>query len=378
MIQVFGSKVGQEELDEIKTSFDAQWLGIGKKVSTFEAEFAKRNKFKSLVMVDNCSNALYLAIKMLNVPEGSEIILPSFTFAACANAVLVNKCIPVFCDVDYNTMNCSINTIAPLVTAKTAAIMVVHYAGYPVNVPPILELGIPIIEDAAHAVDSHLNGVYCGSLGDIGCFSFDSMKNLSAGEGGAITAASPSLVERVRRLRYCGIAKSGLENSTLIDRWWEANILYPAIRHMPNDVTASIALAQLRKLDILQAVRKKIWHTYTNELQGEDWLELPLEAPEGSQHSYFTYAIKVKNSRYKDKSEHSRDKLAKYLLNNGIYTTLRYYPLHMTKIFKMGQPQVSLPVTEELNEITLSIPIHPNLKQSDVDYIIYKIKEFHK
>lgn len=368
MIKVFASKTGQEEIDEVTSTLQSQWLGTGPKVATFEKELAERNNFKSVVMTDSCSNSLYTAIKCFDFPPGSEIIVPSLTFVSCAHAIALNNCFPVFCDVEYDTMNCSLETIAKHVTPKTKAIMVVHYGGKPVNIGPILELGLPIIEDAACAIDSKLDGVYCGAIGDIGCFSFDSMKNLSAGEGGAIVAASPSMIERVKRLRYCGIAKSGVdaakENK---NRWWETEVLYPAIRQMPNDIIASIALAQLRKLDKLQEIRKNVWNIYQKEFINLP-LNQPIDAKSNEQHSYFTYAIKLL-------SIGERDKLAHYLYDHGIYTTLRYYPIHYMKLYKTNQ---KLPNTDTLNETVLNLPIHPDLSDNDIDKIINKVKEFFK
>lgn len=368
MIKVFASKTGQEEIDEVTNTLKSQWLGIGNKVYQFEEELVERNKFNSVVMTDNCSNSLYTAIKLFNFAPGSEIILPSLTFISCAHAVVLNNCIPVFADVDYDTMNISIDTILPLITSKTAAIMVVHYAGLPVDMKPIIELGYPIIEDAAHAIDSKLNGIYCGALGDVGCFSFDSMKNLSAGEGGAMVSASPTFTEKVRRLRYCGIAKSGVDAAKEgKGRWWETEAFYASIRQMPNDIIASIALAQLRKLDILQKVRKHVWDTYQEEFKNLPVL-LPKNASENQQHSYFTYALRFK-------SDDVRDAMAHYLYKNDVYTTLRYYPIHMMKLYKTNQ---SLKHTEWINDLALNLPIHPDISDDDLDKIVSLVKGFFK
>jgi|GEM_PF-923790 len=372
MIKVFASKTGQEEIDEGTSTLQSQWLGIGSKVTAFEKELAERNKFKSVVMTDSCSNSLYTAINCFRFPPGSEIILPSLTFVSCAHAVVLNNCVPVFCDVEYDSMNCSLETITKHITPKTAAIMVVHYGGKPVNIGPILELGLPVIEDAACAIDSKIGDQYCGSFGDIGCFSFDSMKNLSAGEGGAIVAASTSMIEKVKRLRYCGIAKSGIDAAKEHKgRWWETEVLYASIRQMPNDIIASIALAQLRKLDQLQLIRKTIWDIYQREFENIQDLIRPVNAGNNEQHSYFTYAIKVP---YMNDSV-NRDKLAYFLYDRGIYTTLRYYPIHYMKLYETHQ---CLQNTEKLNEEALSLPIHPDLSDTDVDKIVSAVKEFFK
>lgn len=362
MISVFGSNVGAAELDEVRDSLEKQWLGMGPKTKSFETDFAKRLKLPNAVVVSSGSNALYLAMTLLDLPPGSDVIVPSFTWVACAHSVLLAGHRPVFCDVDLATQNPTAEDIERARTPNTRAVLVVHYAGLPVVMDPILELGLPVVEDAAHAVDSRHGDRYCGSMGDVGIYSFDAVKNLVMGEGGAVTARDPARAERARLLRYCGIGKSGFEASTgNKDRWWEYNIAEVYPKMLTSDINAGIGLAQLRRLDELQAKRKVIWDTYQRELAGLDWLERPKDAPAGSQHSYFTYVIRIPN----------RDKSAKRLYERGIYTTLRYHPLHMNPIY---DSKVRLPVTERLNEEALSIPLHPSLSSVDVEKIVTEIK----
>ncbi len=365
MISVFGSRVGSEELEEIKSSIEAQWMGIGPKTKSFETLFAKRLGLQDFALLDSGSNSLQTAVRLLNLKPGSEIILPSLTWIACAHAVVLAGCVPVFCDVDVNTQNVTAETIKPCITNKTGAIMVVHYAGKPVNMKPVLALGFPVIEDAAHAVDSKLDGKSCGSIGHIGIYSFDAVKNLAMCDGGGVTAQDPALIAKARLLRYCGIGKSGFEASANKDRWWEYEIADFFPRFLPNDIMASIGLAQLRKLDVLQAHRKKIWERYQREFANLDWLSRPQDAAANEQHSYFTYFVRVPGGK--------RDRFAKYLYEAGIYTTLRYHPLHMNRIYKST---AKLPVCERLNEEGLNLPIHPNLSDSDVDRVMEAVKAF--
>lgn len=184
MISVFGSKVGAEELAEVKDCIDRQWLGTGPKSRAFEQLFAERLGLPNLVLVNNGSNALYLAVTMLNLPPGSEVIVPSFTWVSCAHSIVLAGHRPVFCDVDLETQNPTADTVRAAMTSNTGAIMVVHYAGKPVDMKPILDIGLPVIEDVAHAVDSKIDGRSCGSFGAVGVYSFDAIKNLAMGEGG--------------------------------------------------------------------------------------------------------------------------------------------------------------------------------------------------
>lgn len=367
MISVFGSRVGKEELAEIQDCLERQWLGTGPKTKAFESEFAARLKLPNLVVVNSGSNALYLAMRLLDLPPGSDIIVPSFTWVACAHSIVLAGHRPVFCDVDLETQNPTVDTIKAAMTPNTRAIMVVHYAGLPVKLRPILELGLPVIEDVAHAVDSKIDGQYCGSMGAIGAYSFDAVKNLAMGEGGAVTCRDPAAADKARLLRYCGIGKSGFEASTgSKNRWWEYHIgdFFPKL--LVSDVSAAIGLAQLRKLDDLQAFRRRVWERYQTEFADLDWLKRPVDAGPGEQHSYFTYVIRIPN----------RDRAAKTLYERGIYTTVRYHPLHMNPIY--GATVTRLPNSERLNQEALSIPLHPNLTNADVDKIITCVRELPK
>ncbi len=366
MINVFGSKVGQEEIAQITESINNQWMGMGPKTKAFEAKMAERLQQDKFVLVDSGSNGLYMALTLLELPKGSEIIIPSFTWVSCAQVVMLAGCVPVFCDVDLESQNVTAETIKPHITENTSAIMVVHYAGLPVDLDPILELGYPVVEDACHAVDSLYKGKPCGTIGDAGVYSFDAVKNLSMGEGGGVVSKNSKLLERANVLRYCGIGKSGFEASTHgKDRWWEYNIVEPFIKMNPSDIAAGIGLAQLGKLDELQAYRKKIWDIYQDEFGAVDWIMTPQEAAEGDRHSYFTYFIRVPR----------RDEMAKKLFDEGIYTTLRYHPLHLNPLYNS---KAELPNSELLNETGLNIPLHPSLTMEDVDKIVDRVKAFGK
>jgi aminotransferase len=345
-------------------------MGLGKEVDFFESELAAFRKLPNLTMVDSGSNALFMAVTLLDLPPASEIIVPSFTWVSCAQAVLMAGHIPVFCDVDLDSMNVTAETVAPKITSKTGAVMVVHYAGLPVNMEAILSFGLPVIEDAAHAVNSEYQGQACGSIGSVGIFSFDSVKNLAVGEGGGLTTTlGPEVVDRARQLRYCGIGKSGFQAASSGEqaqnaRWWEYNISEPFIKMLPTNIAGALGRVQLSRLKELQGRREKIWNYFQRELSGVGDLLLPRDASVGDRHSFFTYAVRLKH----------RDQFARFMLENNVYTTLRYHPLHLNPIY--GQTDISLPSSELLNETALSLPLHPRMSDQDVDMVVSKTKEF--
>lgn len=373
MISVFGSLIDQAEIDNVVACMKSQWMGFGRQVADFEEAFSNKFDITSFAMVDSGSNALFMAVKLLNLPPGSEIILPSFTWVSCAQAIILAGHKPVFCDVDIQTMNVTADHIKPHITPATSAIMIVHYAGLPVDMAPIIDLGFPVIEDAAHAVCSKHHGTQCGAISDVGIYSFDAVKNLTVGEGGGITSIYPELIERARKLRYCGIGKSGFDSavskapsqSNSLNRWWEYDISEPFIKMLPTNLAGSIGLAQLDKIDSLQSYRQQIWTEYQNSFSNIPDIKTPLEAPDHDTHSYFTYCIRCPR----------RDELAHFLLSKGIYTTLRYHPLHLNPLY--NQTLKELPNSQQLNNDALSIPLHPRMSSSDISHVIDSIVAFY-
>jgi aminotransferase len=368
MISVFGSLVNDDEIERVRACMDSQWMGFGKSVEDFENEYSARIGLPHFAMVDSGSNALFMAVTLLDLPPGSEVIVPSFTWVSCAQAVLMAGCTPIFCDVDLITMNVRREDIEPLISSRTGAVMVVHYAGLSVDMDEILDLGFPVIEDAAHAVVSTYKGRPCGSLGEVGIFSFDAVKNLTTGEGGGISTRTAEAIERAKVMRYCGIGKSGFQaaqqDAGARSRWWEYTIQEPFIKMLPTNIAASIGLAQLSKLSQLQDRREAVWHAYDSAFADFDQIVTPVASSSADVHSRFTYCIRVPQ----------RDELAHYLLDAGIYTTLRYHPLHMNSLYR--QQHRRLPNCEVLNETALSLPLHPRLSDSDVEKVISEVTDF--
>jgi aminotransferase len=247
---------------------------------------------------------------------------------------------------------------------------VIHYAGVPCDIKNISQLckskNIKLIEDNANSPFSRVNSKNTGTFGDIGLWSFDSMKQLVTGDGGMIYCADKNDKEKLDKLTYLGLeSKSGFSNS-IDNKWWEFDISSPSRRSITNDIQAAIGIEQLKKIDVQIENRKLIHDIYTKELKELNWLDVPLDLEIGIHSSYYMYHIQTKNKK-------DRDKLAKYLRDKGIYTTFRYYPLHLVKYFKTN---ISLPNTEKAAYSTLCIPLHQGLKKDEVLYIIETIKTF--
>lgn len=365
MISVFGCSVGEREAQAVTQCLESQWLGLGKKVEEFEAAFGKLINSTHFMMVDTGSNALYMAVRLLDLPPKSKIIVPSLTWVSCGHAVMLAGHIPVFVDVDPVTMNITKETIEQRLTPDVKAIMVVHYAGLPVDMDAIVKLGLPIIEDAAHAPYSTYKGKACGTIGDIGIYSFNAVKNIATGDGGGIVCRDEETYKIAKTLRYCGIGKSGFEVATSVTngKWWEYHIAECFIRMLPNNVAASIGIVQLERRNELQSRREQIWKVYNSILLDTE-VRCPTMLPETT-HSFYTYCITAPR----------RDELARHLFENNIYTTFRYHPLHLNPIYK--QTNISLPNCERLNNVGLNIPIHPRLTIDEAYGIAQTIRSFY-
>jgi len=333
----------------------------------FEKKFGNYIGKELVVGLNSGTSALDMALKLLNIGYDDEVIVPTITFVSTAHAVVYNHARPIFADVDETTLNIDFNDVERKVSSKTKAIIPVHYGGVPVNVYKLKKMvDLPIIEDCAHACGSSLLGGKCGSLGDIGCFSFHAVKNLAMGDGGAIVVNDKSLFERAKRLKWLGIDK-GTWDRTKMDNsyWWEYFVNEIGLKCHMNDIQAAIGLVQLKKLDEMNKRRKEIANTYTSELKNVSWIETPPDDTDISISSWHIYRIKCKNGK--------RNKLSSYLEENDISTGVHYKPIHLYKCYGYQQP---LPVAEKVFSEILSLPIFPDLTNNELEYIIECIKKF--
>lgn len=370
MIRLFKPCIGKEELEALQESFESGWIGLGSKTAEFEKDFAEYIGVKYAVGVNSCTAALDLAMKLLGIRHGDEVIIPTMTFVSTAHAVIYNLATPIFADVDRETLSIDLDDVKRKITARTKAIIPVHYSGRPCDIDALKEIAgnkIAIIEDAAHACGAEYKGKKCGSLADIGCFSFHAVKNLAMGDGGALTLNNKAMYERAKRLRWLGIDK-GTWDRAKVDKsyWWEYAVDEIGLKCHMNDIAASIGLVQLRKLEVMNSRRRKIAKIYTEGFEDCDWIETPPEDTTDYKSSWHIYCIKVK--------ERSRDNLSEHLKKYGIDTGVHYKPIHLYPCYG-NKP--SLPVAEEAFKDIISLPMYPDLSDREVDKVITAIKVFY-
>jgi len=373
MINVFQPTLGKEELDALGKVFQSNWIGKGKITAQFEKEYAEHiGSSPSRVLSTNCcSEGLFSSMHLLDIKPGDEVIMPTISFVGAGNAVCDNGSKLVLCDVNRRTLNAEAANIEEVITPKTKAILLLHFGGISCDIDEIMALakdhGLKVIEDAAAGVCSTYKGKALGTFGDMGMWSFDAMKILVCGDGAMLHFNSPELREKAEKWLYFGLeTKSGYENS-VAQKWWEFDISSFGHRAIMNDLTAAIALEQLKKLPEYMRKRKIVNDFYNKELANIPWLDLPLPIPEGNTSSYYFYHVQIKNGK--------RDQLAKFLRDNQIYTTYRYYPLHRVKGYGIVG---KFPNADYAADNTLCLPMHQSLTEDDLNLISEKIHEFNR
>lgn len=371
MINVYQPTLGKEELEALDKVFESNWLGKGKRVAEFEEKYAEHLKTsKDLVLSTNCcSEGLFSSMHLLDIQPDDEVIVPTISFIGAGNAVCACGAKMVLCDVDPRTLNARAEDIEKVITPKTKALLLLHYGGIPCEMDPIMDLckkyNIKVLEDGAAGVCSFYKGKAVGTFGDMGMWSFDAMKILVCGDGAMLHFNTPELRHKADRWLYFGLeTKSGYENS-VAQKWWEFDVSCFGHRAIMNDITAAMALEQLKKLPMYMEKRAHVDEFYREQLKDLDWLDLPPFLPEYVETSYYFFHIQIKNEK--------RDQLAKFLRDNGIYTTYRYYPLHRVPAYGMSG---NFPNSDYAADHTLNLPIHQSLSQDDLDMIVAKIKEF--
>ncbi len=370
--------LGKDEEREVLKVLRSRWLSTGPVTGRFEKAFAESLGGGEAIAVSNGTAALHLALASLGLKEGDEVVLPSFTFVATANAVLYNRAKPVFADIKgIDDLNISPHEIEKRMTRKTKAIIVMHYGGYPCEMASILRIarshGIPVVEDAAHAPGSEYRGKRCGTIGTLGCFSFFSNKNLVTGEGGLVFTRDNALAEKVRKMRSHGMKTLSWDKHR--GRLSSYDIDTLGYNYRTTEIQSALGLIQLRKLDRNNRRRRRLVEVYREELQQVPGIFIPFLRREGN-YSYHLFPILVGGKEDVPPLDR-RDRLMQQLKDAGIQTSVHYPPVHLFSLYrkKFGYRIGMLPKTEELSGRVVTLPLHPRMKAVDAKRISWRIRE---
>ncbi len=367
--------IGEREIEAIKKPLLSGWLTQGPYVSDFEKKFAKMHGVRHAVAASSCTTALHLALVALGIGPGDEVIVPSFTWVATANAVEYIGAHPIFCDVDRDTYNISAKGIEAVVNKRTRAIIPVHLFGLCADMNRIMAIckryGLSIIEDAACAVGASINGKKAGSFGDIGCFSFHPRKIITTGEGGMCTTNNKKLAQTLISLRNHGASvPEGVRHSGY-KPYMMPDFKILGYNYRMTDLQGAIGLAQLSRLASLILERQKWAEWYRKELKDLEWLITP-RAPKGFQHSYQSFVCYVDE----DKAPMPRNEIMKRLYLEGVDTRVGTIAVHMQDYYtrKYGIDPDSFPVSKDCDFKSLAIPLHNRMSPDDYEYVVNILK----
>lgn len=355
--------IGEEELAEVASVLESGWLAHGPKTKAFEQKFAEYIGTKYATALNSCASALQIALQGLGVK--GEVICPSFSMSATANAILAAGCTPFFVDVEWESCNISPQKTAEAISKKTAAIMPVHFAGQSCKMDEIMELagknGLPVIEDSAEAIGAEFNGKKTGSFGT-GCFSFYPTKNITTGEGGMIATNDEALFKKCKALKAHGIESTASEREKA-EKPWLRDTTMPGYNYRMCDILAAIGLKQLEKLEKMNGMRRKNAAFLNKRLSGLEELELPLEQPK-CRHVYQMYTIKLADSI-------DRTKFLSILREQGIGASVHFDPaIHQQTLYKrLKCGSGRLPVTERLTQRIATLPMYPHLSKEELERI---------
>lgn len=354
-ISLFKTNITKESIQNVVGVLKSNWVGLGPMTSQFEEEFANYVGARYCVALNSCTSALHLAVKLLNLPESKEVITTPMTFVSTNEVLLYERLVPVFADIEYGTLNIDVKEIESKITKKTGAIMIVHYGGQPCDLDEIYQLAgihnLPLIQDCAHACGAEYKNRKIGSVSikDLCCWSFHAVKNLPIGDGGAITTNNREFYNRLNKLRWLGIDKS-THSREAGGYTWRYDVDEVGYKYHMNDISAAIALGQLKALDAHNLVRNSLVNVYMNNI-GNDLVETP-EFKADRLSSNHIFHIKVPN----------RDKLMQTMRENDISCGVHYYPNHLYKIFNYSK----LENAELAYSRLISLPLHTLLTEKDV------------
>jgi len=368
--------IGEEEIAEVVDTLRSGWITTGPKTQQFEEDIKQYVGVDHAVALNSCTAALHLALLGLGVCRGEEVITTPYTFTATANVIAHVGAKPVFVDVDERTMNIDPDLIVEKITAKTAAILPVHFASVPCDMVPIWELAedhdLHVIEDAAHAIGNRYldspdpEKTMIGSMSDATCYSFYPTKNMTTGEGGALVTPHQELADRAMKLRLHGMSKDAWLRYS--DRGsWYYEVDEAGWKYNMSDIQAAIGIHQLRKLDAFNERRKEQGRLYNLALENLKGVITPDDC--NGHHLYHLYPLILE--------EYDRDQFLSAMKKRGVICNVHLTPLHLHPFYRdrFGYRKGEFPVAEWLSEHEVSLPLYPRLSDHAIYYMVDQIYE---
>ncbi len=369
-IPLFDLNFDQKEINAVAETITSNWISTGPKCGELEQIFIDNFRARYAISVSSCTSALHLALMAMNIGVDDEVICPSLTFVASANAIKYVGANPIFCDVvGYDNFNIDPDKIETLITKKTKAILVVHFAGFPCNMDAIkslaLKYNLKIIEDSCHGPLSEYKGEKLGAIGDVGCFSFFSNKNISTGEGGMVITSDEKIANKIKLLRSHGMTTMSYQraegHATVYD------VVELGYNYRMDDIRASIGVVQMNKLQSDLEKRLSVRAKYVDCLSNIKGIYIPFEANTEFVSNYIMPIV------LKDSTAGKRDAVRNELHKAGIQTSVHYPAVHKFSMYK--DLDVDLPITEYIADNEITLPMFAALKNEDIEFIANTLNE---
>jgi perosamine synthetase len=376
-VRLFKPSVGKEELENVRQVFGRAWLGLGPLVGQFEQEWTEYIGARTSVGVNSGTAALHLSLAAFRFPRGKKVLVPAITFVSTATAAVYNGLEPVFVDVRPDTLGLDLDDLKKKIDPDCVAVVPVHFGGHPVPMDDLLNItrprNIAVVEDCAHCAGGVYKGKRLGTWGNVGCFSFEEKKCMTTGDGGMMSSLEPELIEPLRANRWVGIDKdTWRRNSSYTDaaaldtRHWYYEIEVLGYKYNMNDLMAAIGLAQLKKLDGMNAKRRTILRRYLNGIASCEKIRpmLPYDLEEES--AYWIFGVRTAD----------RDGLIAHMKRRGIATGVHYMPLPFHPLFQSHKEPI--PVSTDVWSQVVTLPLFPDLEETEVDYVIEALLDYEK
>jgi dTDP-4-amino-4,6-dideoxygalactose transaminase len=355
--------IGEEEIAAVAETLRTGWLTTGPRAAELERRMAEYLEAEHVLALASGTAALHLALVALGVGPGDEVITTTITWPATVNVIVHSGATPVFVDVLEGDLNIDPALAADAVTARTKAIVPVDLAGQPADLDPLLELGVPIVEDAAHAAESWYRGRKVGSIADVTCFSLYATKNIAAGEGGLIATGRDDVAQAVRDLRLMRRGDGS-----------RYDIAVPGYKANLSDVLAAIALCQLDKVERHAEIRRRQFAAYDDvvaELAGIT----PLTRDDRDVHALHLYVVRID----REAAGATRDEYQRALAEENIATSIHFLPVHKLTFYRERFPdQAALPVAERAGDEILSLPLSPAHSDGDIADAVSALRRVHE
>lgn len=372
---VFGSPlIEQPEIDEVVSSLKSGWLGTGPKVHRFEEMFKEYKGTKYAMALNTCTAALHLSMLAIGITPDDEVIVPSMTFAATANAVIHAGGKPVFADCKRDTMNIDPEDIERKITPKTKAIIPVHFAGRACDMEAIMDIArrhnLKVIEDCAHAIETLYYGKKAGTFGDLGCFSFYVTKNIVTGEGGMVVTDNEEYANHIKILALHGMSKDAWRRFS-DEGYKHYQVVYSGFKYNMMDIQAAIGIHQLPRIEKYWKRRQEIWDRYNEAFQ-----DLPVFTPKSiesnTRHAYHLYTLLLDIDNLKITRDQFLDEMTKQNIGVGVH----YIALHLHPYYQntYGYKRGDFPNAEWISDRTVSLPLSAKLTDEDVEDVIKAVR----